>query len=343
MSALVPIAIYAAVLVAHRVLPARRVDGYVRDATGAPLRYRLNGFLVFVLAIAGFVGGARAGWWPLDVLYLQRWSILAGAFALGLVVSALFLVGATPVKGLLADFYLGRRENPRAFGVDAKMYLYLAGATMLGLNLVSFAAHAGWSAGVIAHLAMFGFFLVDYLSFEEVHLYTYDLFAERVAFKLGWGCLVFYPFFYAIGLWSVAADGVTTSGATIAIAVALFFAGWVLARGANLQKFLFKKRPGARLLGVVPQEAIAADGRQLLVSGFWGVSRHVNYLGEILMASGLALALGLRVGPWMYPLYYCALLIPRQIDDDARCARKYGALWDEYRRRVRWRIVPGVY
>jgi delta14-sterol reductase len=38
-----------------------------------------------------------------------------------------------------------------------------------------------------------------------------------------------------------------------------------------------------------------------------------------------------------------ALLVPRQLDDDRRCAEKYGALWQEYRRRVPSRIVPGIY
>jgi delta14-sterol reductase len=71
----------------------------------------------------------------------------------------------------------------------------------------------------------------------------------------------------------------------------------------------------------------------------------VNYLGEILMATGLTLALGDPGDPipWLYPLYYVALLVPRQIDDDRRCAAKYGALWDEYRTRVPYRIVPGLY
>jgi protein-S-isoprenylcysteine O-methyltransferase Ste14 len=75
------------------------------------------------------------------------------------------------------------------------------------------------------------------------------------------------------------------------------------------------------------------------------VSRHVNYLGEILMAIGLTLALGHpeRATTWLYPLYYVALLVPRQIDDDRRCAAKYGALWKEYVARVPYRIVPGVY
>ena len=102
---------------------------------------------------------------------------------------------------------------------------------------------------------------------------------------------------------------------------------------------------------VEPSEASSnspADTRRRspgpLSGGFWGLSRHINYLGEILMAIGLTLSLGF--GPswaWLYPLYYLALLIPRQADDERRCAQKYGAGWDEYRRLVKWRIVPGIY
>jgi delta14-sterol reductase len=35
--------------------------------------------------------------------------------------------------------------------------------------------------------------------------------------------------------------------------------------------------------------------------------------------------------------------VPRQIDDDKRCAAKYGELWQEYQRTVRYRIVPWLY
>ena len=107
----------------------------------------------------------------------------------------------------------------------------------------------------------------------------------------------------------------------------------------------FKRDPGAQFLGWVAPVVLTDGDRKLLVSGFWRVSRHVNYLGEILMATGLTLALGHpRVWTtWLYPLYYVALLVPRQIDDDCRCAEKYGLLWKEYCARVRYRIVPGVY
>ena len=125
----------------------------------------------------------------------------------------------------------------------------------------------------------------------------------------------------------------------------VFFAGWSLARGANMQKFVFKRHPDRVFLGWFVPKALSDDDRQVLCSGFWGVSRHVNYLGEVLMASGLTLSLGWpwMLGPWLYPLYYVVLLGARERDDDRRCARKYGSLWQKYRDRVPWRIVPGIY
>ncbi len=47
--------------------------------------------------------------------------------------------------------------------------------------------------------------------------------------------------------------------------------------------------------------------------------------------------------PWAYPLYYVALLLPREREDERVCAAKYGAAWAEYVRRVPYRLVPGVY
>lgn len=63
------------------------------------------------------------------------------------------------------------------------------------------------------------------------------------------------------------------------------------------------------------------------------------------MATGLALVLGwpLTVGPWLYPPYHVALPVPRERDDDRRCAAKYGPLWEQYRERAPRRIVPRVY
>ena len=353
---LAPGAVYALVTLLHLALPARHVDGYVVDpATQRPYRYRLNGLLVYLLTVALWALACASGVLAWDFFWTTRFEGLVGACALGLLFTlGVVLPAPRTGKGLLADLFLGRLENPQWLGgrLDAKMWLYLVGATMLGLNLYSFAMHqrlafpGAPSPGVALYVALFTFFLCEYLFFERVHLYTYDFFAERVGFKLGWGCLVFYPFFYGIGLWTVAdlpAPGTPT--ALRVVAALTFFGGWSLARGANLQKYTFKRDPSAKFLGVIAPECVGDGERKLLVSGFWRVSRHVNYLGEILMATGLTLALGYpgHLATWLYPIYYVALLVPRQIDDDRRCAAKYGALWQEYVARVPSRIVPGLY
>jgi delta14-sterol reductase len=350
-----PLLVYGLVLGLHLALPGRWVVGYLRDpATGQPFRYRLNGLRVLLATVTAWASACALGWLRWDLFYLHRWEMAAGACGLGLLASFALVLRAPPVKGPLADFYLGRLANPRSAGgrFDVKMFLYLVGAVMLELNLLSFTAYhvethaSDPSQGVILYTLLFSFFVVEYLWFEEVHLYTYDLMAERVGFKLGWGCLVFYPFFYPVGLWAVAGlPDPHTPAPLLALYVLLFFAGWVLARGANLQKFQFKRDPSAKAFGLLEPRAISGGGLHVLAGGFWGLARHINYLGEILMASALALCLGypLELAPWLYPLYYVALLVPRQLDDDRRCAEKYGALWQEYRRRVPSRIVPGIY
>ena len=118
---------------------------------------------------------------PWDWFWKHRWSGAAGALALDLPLSAAAVLSAPPRGGgLLAELYRGRRANPQMFGgrADAKMYLYLAGATLLELNLLSFAAHhflafpADPSPGIVLHVVLFAWFVCDYLVFERAHLYT---------------------------------------------------------------------------------------------------------------------------------------------------------------------------
>ena len=352
---LTPLVIYALITALHWSLPAKRVEGYVTDPdSGRPLRYRLNGRRVLVSSLVIFFALGNFQVVPFDWLYRTRWQGLAGACAMGLAFTLWIVLRAPSTgRGLLAELFLGRSENPQFAGglFDIKMWLYLVGAVMLELNVLSFAIFHYQTFGlresgaIILCAAMLTWFVFDYLTFEEVHLYTYDFFAERVGFKLGWGCLVFYPYFYSIALWSTA--GLESSGIngwTLLASAVIFLGGWCLARGANMQKFYFKTAPDRAPFGIAPR-TLQGDERALLVSGFWGLSRHINYLGEILMGIGIALSVS-PYGqwlPWLYPLYYILLLFPRQADDDKRCAAKYGDLWQRYVAQVKYRIIPFVY
>jgi delta14-sterol reductase len=132
-----------------------------------------------------------------------------------------------------------------------------------------------------------------------------------------------------------------------------------LTRGANYQKYVFKKNPSQKsvLGGLIQQQVMtvtirdaktgSTQERHLLVSGFWGLDRHVNYLGD--MVQGLALGLpGLLVTAspltLVYFLFITAILVPRQADDDKLCRAKYGdKVWDAYTQLVPYKIIPGVY
>jgi len=352
---LTPALVYLFIFALHVALPGRWVVGYVTGKnSNEKLKYRLNGLVVLFTVLFTWVLLSWFGFIPWDWLYEYRWYGLAGAITIGLIFSfAMVLPHSAVKKSFLLDFFQGRIENPQLWGgrIDAKMFLYLAGAVMLELNILGFMAqhcilygnHA--SPGMYLAAALLTFFIIDYLTFEEVHLYTYDFFAESVGFKLGFGCLAFYPFFYSIPLWfTVELPASQTPTLLLWLYGLIFFAGWVLSRGANLQKYYFKKNPGFAFMGIAPQ-SITDGTNTLLVNGFWGLSRHINYLGEIMMAVGIVLCVGRPslVWPWLYPLYYVALLLPRQFADNKRCVLKYGKLWEMYARKVPYRIIPYIY
>jgi delta14-sterol reductase len=352
---LAPFIIAILIFVLNFLLPGRWVTGYIpRPDSTEKMKYHLNGIYVFFILLITWLVLGYLKILPYNWLYTYRWYGLAGACLLGILFSLSVVIPFTPVrKSFFADLFFGRIGNLqlRHGRVDAKMWLYLYGATFLGLNVLSFAAqhHIQYgnqaSPGIYLSTFLILYFLVDYLIFEEVHLYTYDLFAENVGFKLGWGCILFYPYFYSIFLWSaVSLPDPHTPSWLFVICILLFFSGWVMSRGANLQKYFFKKNPGRPFLGIIP-ETISDGKHTLLVNGFWGLSRHINYLGEILMATGIVLCTGYPdlIWPWLYPLYYVGLLFTRQADDNRRCARKYGSLWETYVKRVPYRIIPFIY
>jgi Delta14-sterol reductase len=352
---LAPPIISALIFVLNALLPGRWLTGYInRPGSDEKMKYHLNGIPVFIAVLLIWFLSGYYKLIPFDWLYEFRWYGLAGACIFGIIFTLALVLPYAPVKkSFISDLFLGRVENLQVIKgrVDIKMWLYLTGAIMLELNILSFAAHhisiygEMASAGFLLPSMLMTYFVVDYIIYEEVHLYTYDLFAERIGFKLGWGCLVFYPYFYAIPLWAtVEKPSALTPPWLLSLYVLIFLTGWVFSRGANLQKYYFKTRPGKRFLWIRP-EAITDGSRSLLVNGFWGMSRHINYLGEILMASAIVLCTGYPalVWPWLYPIYYVLLLFSRQVDDDRRCSLKYGDLWLQYSKKVPYRIIPYLY
>lgn len=349
-----PLVVYGMITLLHLIIPAKKINGYVKnESTGELTQYRINGKLVLLASILIWFLLGRFNIVPYAWLYETRWLGLIGALIIGLVYS-FYTVMKYPSTGksFFADFWFGRAKDPQLKDglIDAKLWLYLIGAVMLQLNVLSFAAYHIMNVkpvndGFLLGCAMLTWFCFDYLLFEKIHLWTYDFIAERVGFKLGFGCLAFYPYFYSVSLWFTAHLPNPNHPVWLTTLIgALFLCGWVLTRGANMQKYFFKTSPGRKFLWIKP-EAIGDGKLSLLANGFWGASRHINYLGEIIQAIAIVLATGYQGiwVLWLYPAYYIGLMISRQADDDKVCRAKYGALWDQYTKKVKYKIIPYIY
>ncbi len=357
---LTPLVVFAVFFLLQLILPARRVPGYVTDpATGAPRRYRLNGLLVYVVVLIV---------WAFELTGMERvWFYRSSVYAVagGTVLAVIFTLVAvfSQPKGENENTWLalweGRAQELSFLGerFDVKMYLYVVGGAMFALNALSGAAYHyelfgdDSNPGVFLYAAFFTFYIMDYFIFERVQLYTYDLIHENLGFKLVWGGLIVYGWLYILPLWGMAVhpdpgfSGLLRSVWLIGTPV-LFLGGWAIGRGANLQKYTFKRWPDRKFLGLIDPVYIEAGDRKILCSGFWGVARHFNYLGEGFLALSISLVFGYvgNLWAWTYFIFIVSFFTVRQLYDDRFCAEKYGPeRWAEYQERVKYRIFPGIY
>ncbi len=67
-----------------------------------------------------------------------------------------------------------------------------------------------------------------------------------------------------------------------------------------------------------------------------------SLLGGLEVSPGEARGWGMLI-TYFFMVYFAVLLIHRERRDEQKCRRKYGKDWDEYCKKVPWRILPGVY
>jgi protein-S-isoprenylcysteine O-methyltransferase Ste14 len=351
------------------VAPGRVVQGTaLRD--GRRLQYRINGWSAWWLtggALGGLVGLAWALGDPAAALTVA--TVPADAFghlmsAANVVTLALcvylYRQGRThPDDGearttgrVLHDYVMGTSLNPRTGGFDWKLFCEgrpgLIGWAVLDLSLAAkqYALHGVVTTPMLVVCALQLWYVADYFYHEEAILGTWDIRHENFGWMLCWGDLVWVPFTYTLPALYLVRHPHGMPGWAVAGVVALFLVGFAITRGANAQKHAFRRDPTAPLKwwGGAPRYVATRRGPLLLASGFWGMGRHVNYLGDLMMGLAWCLPCGFtRPVPYFYVVYLAVLLVHRERRDHARCAETYGQDWDAYCARVRWRIVPGLY
>ncbi len=344
---------------------------------GQQINYKLSGLVLFIATHLVIAAGTVFWGWSLTPLLTHFWSlflvvnVFAFAVTLWLFVrgrgrlgldSARHRRGAVPpAEGETdwrlfgEDMWFGVELNPTLFGVDLKMFAYHPSLIGLAVMNAAFAYGQYEAFGVItAEMALYQAFTWAYLMThyvrEDFMLTTWDIMAERFGFMLIWGDLVYVPFLYSIVGWFVLGRGFSEGetgviyeplGNLALVALILFhvFFHWVF-RTSNWQKDAFKRDNKVRIWGKAPQLV----GGRLLISGWWGLGRKINYTGEIGVYISFALCAGFSSPyPYILPLTLVILLMQRAGRDDKRCSEKYGALWTEYCGHAKFKMFPFVY
>ncbi|KAM4845947.1 delta(14)-sterol reductase TM7SF2 [Thomomys bottae] len=341
------------------LLPARKMAKGLELKDRSRLLYPINGFQALMLTALLVIVGVLAGL-PLGALSEMLLPLAFAAtlttfiFSLLLYLKALVAPASALAPGgntgnLIYDFFLGRELNPRIWSFDFKYFCELRPGLMawvlINLALLLREAELRGSPSLAMWLVN-GFQLLyvgDALWYEEAVLTTMDITHDGFGFMLAFGDLAWVPFTY-----SLQAQFLLHHPQALELPMALVICfinavGYYIFRRANSQKNTFRKNPSDP--SVAGLETIpTATGRKLLVSGWWGMVRHPNYLGDLIMSLAWSLPCGVsHLLPYFYILYFTALLVHREVRDEQQCLRKYGRAWHEYCQRVPYRILPYVY
>lgn len=276
---------------------------------------------------------------------------------------------------MLYDWFIGRELNPRItlpfFGeIDIKSFMELRpgmlGWVILDLTFIARQYHnyGSITASILIVTFAHAFYVLDALYMEPAILTTMDITTDGFGFMLSFGDLVWVPFVYSLQARYLAIDPKVLSYFEIAAIIGIQASGYYVFRSSNNEKNRFRTDPNDPKIKHLKYMETSA-GSKLLITGWWGTARHINYLGDWLMSWAYCLPTGvagyivvnhskLEVVPgeargwgvlitYFYMIYFAILLIHREGRDEEKCKKKYGKDWDAYCKKVPYRIVPYVY
>jgi delta14-sterol reductase len=259
-------------------------------------------------------------------------------------------------------------------GVFCEMRPGLLGWVILDLSNIAHQYRTyGYITDSIVLITLFqAFYVLDGLYMEPAILTTMDIIMDGFGYMLAFGDLVWVPFLYSTQTRYLSVFPLELGVRGVAIVLAVSGFGYYIFRSANNQKNRFRTNPDDPRVKHL-KYITTASGSKLITSGWWGTARHINYLGDWIMSWAYCLPTGMAgyliletINPatgdtqrravqtpetrgwgmiftYFFLVYFGVLLIHREMRDEEKCKKKYGADWDRYTSQVRSRIIPGIY
>lgn len=326
---------------------------------GTKLKYNMNGLAACVVSTGGALLLHLNGTINLAYIYDHYAHFITATAIVSYVLSIYLYSSSFSGNKILAvggntgvaiyDFFIGRELNPRIGSLDLKFFCELRPG-LIGWNLVNlglaakqYELHGELTNSMVLIVLFQMWYVVDAFTSESALLSTMDIIQDGFGFMLAFGDLCWVPFVYSLQARYLVDHPSSLSLLWVTVILMTKFLGFTIFRGANGQKDQFKRDssdPSVAHLKFIKTET----GSKLLADGWWGIARHINYLGDLFMALSWCLTTGFgSILTYFYVIYFAILLIHRERRDDHKCAKKYGKSWEEYCKAVPSRIIPYVY
>lgn len=356
----------------HKFLPGYKggiQKGSITPA-GKQLAYRINGLQAWLITHALFLAGSYGFGWFSPTIIADNWgqfllfaNILGYTIAFSVYIKAYLFPSCVEDRKFsgnkLYDFYMGIEFNPRIGPLDLKLFFNgrpgIVAWTLINLSFAAkqYALYGYVTNAMIIVNLLQALYVLDFFWNETWYLKTIDICHDHFGWMLAWGDCVWLPYMYTLQAFYLSQHPVQLSN-THSIAILLLgFTGYWIFRSANRQKDAFRQNREKAIIWGKNVNTIACtyksfDGSEhqskLLVSGWWGIGRHMNYTGDLMLSAAYCLACGFdHLLPYFYIVFMSILLVHRCYRDEHRCLNKYGDSWMEYCRRVPYRLLPGVF
>ncbi|KTW28611.1 uncharacterized protein T551_02461 [Pneumocystis jirovecii RU7] len=355
----------------YKILPGKTGFGQMTPA-GYCLSYKVNGLRAYILTHVLFFVLVHFGVFRASVIvdYWPSFYVAANIYGYSLsffsfIKAHLFPSHSEDCKfsgSLIYDFWMGIELNPR-FGKlwDFKLFHNgRPGIICWTLIDISFAAAQRQRIGYITNsmyliIFLHGLYVLDFFYHEDWYLRTIDICHDRFGFYLAWGDTVWLPMMYTLQAQYLYRNPVDLHPYYAVIILVCGILGYVIFRGANNQKDHVRLTDGnCKIWGKSPKlirtTYTTLDGKIhksiLLCSGYWGLARQFNYIGDLLLAFSMCAACGFKKNAllaYFYIIYMFILLNHRVYRTEKRCSAKYGHYWKEYCKKVPYRLFPGIY
>lgn len=334
--------------------------------SGKRLTYRCNGFFALIVSVAALLVAKYRFHVNLGFVLSHWTSLMVSATLLSVVLSlALCLKSyccAAPADSLTTDggaspcwlyaWSMGRELNPRlGASFDFKFFCGLRYGAIgwVMLNLIFCLESLGKSGGGRADHALWLvslmqlMYVADALWYERYTLSSIDIVQEGFGALLAFGYMAFMPFTYSLTTRYLVLNPTSVPSYVLLLSFFLHGIGYFIYRGANSQKHEFRCNPAAPALAHLDTIPTTL-GRKLICGGWWGLVRHPNYLGDLLMSVAWSVPCGVKLAlPWFYPVFLLCCLVHRALRDEAANKDKYGVAWSKYCKRVAYRILPRIF